>query len=419
MGKNPLDLHRKLRKYHQSVKILRRGLQVNLTNLKSGSPNFALGSYQIKGSSQYSLIINVDLPKKYVTLKVDFWGLNHSNHLQHLNQSKIESSNRDLRLKFWTYPKTKHIFMTFRLEQNEDEKCRYLINYLFLESKIPIPRVLDTPNIPNRLEFDYNIECAPRLALELEIHDLLKDFKSPINFEIFEHEILAYLLQKETGPEYLDILKKNLAICSIKSDGSPSQFRQVQSSELMDLRQEIKKASSKLEEYMARVDNLINHKHSLENMLDQPEDMTLYDKEQYELKIKINKELIEALNFKLNHIKRLKELNESDHRIDQIDSQNMDEILEYYEKRIMNDLIIFNNDLRKTQETYETYQYRVLSPQNNQQHRDQDRLDQILLDYRKIKKKASILKEHLDEKIIKFMSLWYQFLIQQNHSVEY
>jgi hypothetical protein len=424
MGKNPLDLHRKLQRYQQPAKILRRGLQVSVTNLESIKPDFALGTYQVKGGTNYSLIINVDLPKKSTALKVDFWGLNNNNnHLQHLNQGKINLINRDSRLKFWTYPKTRHIFMTFELEQDEDGdpekpgkiKCHYTINYVFIESKNPIPRSLDTPSIPQNLNLEYNIECAPRLILELEIDNILKDFNLPINLDIFEHALLVYLLQKETSPEYLNSLRKNLELCHIKYEGTPSQFRQVDVNELKELQQEISKASKKLEEYMVRVDNLINHKHGLENMLDQPEDMTPYEIEQHQLNINLHQQFIESLNLKLNHVHKLQEINQN--QPDEEDFKNMQEILSYYEKRILADQTLVTTQFKKHQELYQSYQRNILGPKSDRQNKDQDRLDKVLVDYRKIKKKCCILKEHLDEKLIKFMSLWYQYVIQQNSSV--
>lgn len=422
MGKNPLDLHRKLQRYQQPVKILRRGLQVSVTNLESNKPDFALGTYQVKGGTSYSLIINVDLPKKSTALKVDFWGLNNSNHLEHLNQGKVNLISRDSRLKFWTYPKTRYLFITFELEQDEDGdpdapgkiKCHYTINYVFIESKNPIPRSLDTPAIPTNLSLEYNIECAPRLILELEIKDILKDFKPPINLDIFEHALMIYLLQKETSPEYLNSLHRNLELCNIKYEGAPSQFREVDASELEELQEEIRKASKKLEEYMVRVDNLINHKHSLENILDQPEDMTPYEIEQYQLNINVHKQFLESLNLKLNHVHKLQEINQN--QPNEEDFMNMREILDYYEKRILADQTLISTQLKRSQELYQSYQNNILGPKSDRQNKDQDRLDKVLMDYRKIKKKCSILKEHLDEKIIKFMSLWYQYVVQQNFS---
>jgi len=417
MGKNPLDINRKLKKYQQQVKVLRKGIQVRVNDLSTNKPDFALGPYQVKGSTQYSLIINPELPKKNADLIVDFWGLRGTHlHLERINSGRIHHSNKESRIKFYTYPKTKFIFMTFKLEFEDDPSpATYNINYIYLDSKHPLPRATITASIPNSFQLEYNLECHPHTLAELDLDNPLKEFNLPINMNIFEHSLLTYLLQKETGPSYFDALTKNISL-SPKFSGSGlvrgiSEIK-VNVDILKKLQGEIIDGSKKMEKYLTKIDNLINHKHSLENHLDQP-DTEKHDNQAN--KTLIYQHFIDGLNLKLNHIKKLVELN-STINLGENEVEQVKEILDYYEKRVLADQVIVKSELNRIETSVDEY-----VPNNkNEQEQEQERLDMILTHYRELKKRSSILKKDIDLKIVKFINLWYQFILSKNESaVEY
>lgn len=424
MGKNSLDLRRKLKTYHQNIKILRRGLRVQFkTPGDQVTSDFGLGCYYIKPNSMYQLIINVDLPKKIGgELLVDFWGLTNNNHLQHLNQGRIKHSNREQHIKFWSYPKTRHQFMTFRLDYDQTEHDptghSYLINYIFLESKTPLPRATETPLIPTNLNMIYDIELKPQLIIDLISTktqlEIILNSEIP-NLEIFEHAILSYLLQRETAPEYLKILQENIKCCQIsdKTRSIEDLNNQVNQEKLITLQDEIKHLFEKLGTYSQQIDQMINHKHSLENMLDQTENLNPLQQDQHESQIKIHQKMLKTMNLKLNHLNRLQQINQE---IDDLNHENITKILNYYQNRVIQDVDILKQSLVQIHSEYQSYQEKILIPKTERMDKDQIILDQVLVDYRLLKKKSTNLKEKLDQKIIKFTVLWYQDFIQSCQS---
>lgn len=430
MGKNPLDISRKLKRYGQQIKTLRRGIQVSVRLEKpshSGRPDFALGTYQIKGGQQYSLLINVDLPKKAAGVQIDFYGISgHSSRLEHLNRGLINSVNRDARIRFSTYPKTKHIFMTFKLKladlEDEDtipETMTYNVNYIYIDSKHPIPRTTTVQPIPNKLSLEYNVECNPHMIANLDLKNPLKNFTLPINFEVFEHAILTYLLNQETAPAYVESLQQNIQACPIKAV-RPSKIDNIDNvniETLEKLREEIKTDGDKLEEHLKKIDNLIHNKYSLENTLNDPKDNDGRKNEEiFEHGNELLKQFINSINIKLNHISKLKDLNkETFGKLDESDTNNMNEILEYYEKRVLNDKALFKANFEQSSEKLQNFKKNIINPTTDKNNDNQERLDQILLHYRKNQKKSTNLKKQLDEKIITFMCLWYQYIIECNY----
>lgn len=433
MNKNPMDLARKINKYQQWVKISRRGLQVRIDNPQSQNPDFALGAYPVKPSSEYAFLINTELPKGAEYLEVDFYGLNSQHHPQHhlkfLNRGRVYQHHRDIRLNFYTYPKTRYIFMTVKMIfPNENHRSQYQINYLFLESKTPIARGTETPQIPNSFELEYQIECSPRVIQEIDLseNEFLKEFQTmlPINLDLFEHSMIHYLLQKELSPHYLESLINNLkASHRIKSTQPLSQFRQVQRQELINLQDEIKKASDKLEKFMVKVDTLTNQKASLEINLGQ-EDTQTFAHQDLLTNIKVHQEMEKSLNLKYHHLKSLEHSHLSYHENSQhpnLESPSSTsailELIVYYQSRVLNDLEIVKEQLQKLILQEERMNHDVIQPQDKSHQRIENDLDETLLEYRKSRKTCLVLKAHLDEKISKFISLFYHFLHQQNYRI--
>ena len=420
MGRNPLDLNRKLKKYKQYVKIIRRGLQVKFEVLTSKQPDFALGTYQVKGNTTYSLIVNVDIPRKSSGLLIDFWGLANNGNLQRLSQSKVNLVNRDARLKFHTFPKTRHLFMTFKIQQENDqpESLNYAINYIYIDSKNPIPRTnIGDVAIPNNLELKYNLECHPRVLQELELREPLKGFDLPINLDIFEHPLLVFLLKKETNPEYFETLKKNISFSNVpidKNNNSSSFIPKVDIELIEDDLKEIQNKSNQLEVIMSKIDNLIHHKHSLENMLNQPEEGVSLEMEKHKNYLDILTQFQEGLNLKINYVNQLRVSNQES-QLGENEKNNIDQVLDYYLQRINQDRNKIQLVVDETEQKWYIFQQKTLAPIDQKQNHDQNRLDKLLVHYRANQKKSLKMKEEIDQMIIKFMINWYQLIISQNY----
>lgn len=423
MGRNPLDLNRKLKKYQQPIKIIRRGLQVKYQVLTSKQPDFGLGTYQIKGNTTYSLVINVDLPRKSTALLIDFWGLSNNNGLKRLSQSKVNLVNRDARLKFHTYPKTRHLFMTFKIQQDndQDQALNYTINYLYIDSKVPIPRTnANNVAIPNSLEFKYNLECHPRVLKELDLREPLKEFELPINLDVFEHPLLIYLLKKETHPDYLEALKKNISFSNVPIEtNSGSDFQNVDLELIEEDLKEIMKKSHQLEIVMSKIDNLIHHKHSLENMLNQPEEGVPLQREKNQNYLDILTQFQGGLNLKINYVNQLR-ISNQESQLGESEKNKINHVLDYYLQRINQDKHKIQIAIDEAEQKWNQYQKDTLVPIDQKHNHDQNRLDKLLVHYRSNQKKSIKIKEELDQMIVKFMINWYRLIIGKNYpQVEY
>lgn len=433
-NKNPMDLARKLKKYHQWVKVSRRGLQVRLDHPHSKNPDFALGTYQVKANSDYTLLINTDIPRQAEYLKIEIYGLNSHNHIPHglsfINQGRVYLRQRDNRIQFTTYPKTRFVFITAKmiypdLEESESKKPtvnNYSINYLFLESKYPVPRGSETPQIPNSLELEYHIECSPRVIQEIDLQpsNFLKEFHdaklTPINLDLFEQPLINYLMQKELSPSYLQSLIKNIKSSkSIKVD-KPGSNKTIPLIELQNLQQEIKKAGDKLESFLVKVDNLTNQKSTLEVNLTQSSHHNIesFIHQDLETNIEVHREMEKQLNLKFHHLESLNKTH-NQNNITQSNSQSaIYDLIKYYQSRVLHDLEIVKYQMEKLQVQEEKYNQQVIQPHDRKENHLQNDLDNTLLDYRKARKTCLVIKEHLDEKISKFVSMFYQYVVQQN-----
>ena len=459
MGRNPLDLHRKIVRYNSQIKIMRRGCQIkcndsnndksNIYNLDI-KPNFAIGTFQIKGNVGYHLVINVDLPRKSEGLIVDFYGMSSSSNLELLNRHLITSSNRDIRINFWTYPKTRYIFLTFSIlttaneiddasisnftNKSSSSSIVYSINYIFIDSKDPLPRNIASPAIPNNLKLTYDLECNPRTLEELELNDPLKIFenKLPINLDIFEHSLLTYLLQKETSPNFIESLKNNISNCNIPSNHSNTMFKRINLVDLTSLRDVIIKKSREMEEYLSKIDNLQQHKNSIENSLEREDfssrtidrgdnsphsehDNTSLNDEKYENYVNILQKFQDALNAKLNTLRQLKSINRNQNgKLEKTDIDNISEIIDYYENRVIKDKLIITEHLNSGTSEWNTYKKEIINPLDKQLNNQQNKLDKILSHYRSYQNKTIVLKKEIDSLIIKFMIQWYQYILSKN-----
>ena len=416
MPKYPLDINRKLRKYGQNVKVMKRGVQVRKTNFSSKRPDFGLGCYEIKPTTQYSLIINVDLPKKSTALQVDFYGLTTANNLQHLTQSRINLVNRDVRVKFHTYPKTRWAFMTFKLLEDESEDVvSYNVNYVYLDAKTPIPKNATTPAVPNSLTPSYNIECNPHILSQIDLESPFSEFMEflPIDMNIFEHSLILFLLGVESSPSYLKSLKANISYAS-KTDFWDSTTRNVETGTLKEKLNEIKTISDNLDELLSKVDNLQLHKQSLETIIRQSEDGVPYSKEKRENYIKILQRFKEGLAIKTNYVNKLAETNEV--QTSDKDRKNVQLVLDYYKRRIESDRRTIQHVLEEAIAEYNVFSSETLKPIEGKQNTDQVRLDKLLVHYRTHKVKAKRLKEELDAKIVDFLVNWYQWIKNTNQT---
>lgn len=312
-------------------------------------------------------------------------------------------------------------------EENQIKSTIWQINYLFIESKSPIPRGIETPKIPSSLAIEYNIECMPRIISEINLQkdEFLKEFKTPINLDIFEHPVINYLLQKELSPNYLEALLKNLKYSnSIKSEKPLSQFRPIQLEELTTLQAEIKKASDKLENYLVKVDNLTNHKSTLEVNLhqDSAKETQTFTHQDLLTNIKIHQEMEKNLNLKYHHLKSVEQThlnhnNPNQNTHDPNSKSAISDLLIYYQSRILNDLEIIRHQLETLQAKEHQVNRRIIQPQDETNHQVQTELDETLLNYRKARKTCLVIKAHLDEKIPKFLTLFYHHLHQQNYAI--
>lgn len=433
-SKNPMDLARKLHKYQQWVKVSRRGLQVRIDHPNSKKPDLALGTYAIKPNSEYTLLINTDVPQQAENLQVDFYGLDSQNHLTFLNRGQVYQRQRDLRISFATYPKSRYIFLTLKMNypHSEDEKDKifpksstYNVNYLFLESKQPIARGIETPKIPSSLELEYQIECVPRVIQEINLQpeEFLKEFSSvlPINLDLFEQPLVNYLLQREVSPAYLHSLMKNMKSSRrIKVTQPPPQHRSIQLSEMLELQTEIKKASDKLEKFLLKVDSLANQKSSLEINISQSshQDTQTFLHQDLQTNIQTHREMEKQLNLKFHHLKSLEQahqpnlnpnLNPTNHQ-----QTGISDLIQYYQSRILHDLEIIKSQLINLEKQEKQMNQKIIRPKDQTNQNLQDDLDETLLEFRKSRKTCLVIKAHLDEKIAKFVSLFYHYLYQKN-----
>jgi hypothetical protein len=425
MPKFPLEISRKLKKWNcQSIKVLRRGLQIKSANINQSTtlPDFALGTYEAKSSSEYTLIVNLDLPKRTSEVIIDIWGLTSNTNLQHISQSRVNVINRDAKVRFHTYPKTRYMFLTLKIQPDEDytpdQSIVWSLNYLYIETKTAISKSVTTPPIPSNLDLKYNIECAPHTLerLDLDVNNTLKEFREylPIRLEIHEHSLIKYLLGEETTPAYLSALKANLKY----SGNGPDQDNQDKqetiqrlSKQLMEDRKEILKTSKDLEEILTKIDNLTLHKHTLESSIDNKEDNIPLQKEKHENYMRLLGKLLEGLALKSNHIKSLKGAN----KLPEEDQKNVNLVLDYYARRVQADRRTLEQSLQEAEAEWKTFQDETLRPVEGKQSADQGRLDKLLVHFRTQKKDSLKIKEDLDNMIVRFMIDWYQLIQQINN----
>jgi hypothetical protein len=461
MPKFPLEISRKLKKLNcQSIKVLRRGLQIKSANITEQNPyslqtnplyDFALGTYEIKPSSEYSLILNLDLPKRTSQVTIDIWGLTSNNYLQHINQGRVNIVNRDAKVKFHTYPKSRYVFLTFRIQPDEDytpdQGVTWSLNYIYIETNTAISKLAATPSIPSNIQLKYNIECAPHTIdrLELSPSQIYKELIEylPIQMDIHEHSLIKYLLCEETSPSYISALKANLKFSSPSSSSSIRQQHagqnledgnssEKQSDKLMEDRKKIMLLSKDLEEILGKVDNIILSKNNLETSLDKTEDTIPIQKEKHENYMKLLQKLLDGLALKSNHIKTLKTTcnqqsndkhqkdkqsnatKDKQNKLEDEEQKNVNLVLDYYQRRIQTDRKILEQSYLEAEMEWKVFQDETLRPIEGKQTIDQVKLDNLLVHYRALKKDTLKIKEELDQLIVRFMIDWYQLIRDVN-----
>lgn len=446
MGRSPVDLVRKLIKYHQHLKIVRRSLQVRYANLDSSRPDFGVGPFQVKPSSEYSLILNVDLPKSSGSLIVDFWGTHPHGKLDLLNRYQVNLVNRDQRIKFWTYPKTKQLAITFSVQPNqegEERVIQYMINYLFIESKEPIPRSLTSgdPDFPRNNIKRFNLwdqetqtfsfsdhrsfhyEISPRNLMELSLDpdqiypkDVRQSGLLPLKLEIFGPVWLNYLLNHQNNPVYLRSLINNMKNCNLELATSEQNLRQIDQEDISELRETIRSDSEQLEKQLSLIDNLLYHKHSIENKLESPDKSIEINRARYQQHLRGLSQLIEGLNLRLNYLNNLIDL--SNENENQGDREKMGDILGYYKARVIKDRLTLHQEHQRITGEMESFEQDIYQPKHQQINSDQDRLEQILNDYRKIKEDVTKLKEKLDGDLSRFFLMYCQYVAELNRRIK-
>lgn len=433
MPKFPLEISRKLKKLNcLSVKVLRRGLQIKSANLSDTATtyDFALGTYDIKPSSEYALIFNFDLPKRTSEVIIDTWGLTSSspqgqNGLHHMSQSKINVVNRDTKVRFHTYPKTRFMFLTFKIRPDEDytpdQTVTWAINYVYLEAKIASSKLIATPPVPTNMDLKYNIECVPQMLdrLELEPDQVMKEFGGPLHLEVHEHAVLKYLLGEESTSAYLTALKANIRYSGNDTSSTPHEDNNENlerlSKQLKELKVEMMSMSKELEESVSKIDNLTLHKRTLESTIDNTGDDIPLQKEKHENYMRLLRRLQEGLALKQNQVKSLKETNQSSgNKLAEDDQKNVNLVLDYYMRRIQNDRKTLEQSLLEAEGEWKTFQDETLRPVEGKQSADQGRLDKLLVHYRTQQKDSTKIKEELDNLVVRFMIDWYQLIKQVN-----
>ncbi len=412
MVKNTLELHRKLRRYHQSVRITKRQVIIKVQDLKSKSPDFSLGTYSIKPSAQYALLLRIDLPKD-AELMIDYWGMTPK--LQRLNCTKITHKHKDIRQNFHTYPNSKYIFFSFK--SITDKPLQYIIHYLYLESKYLLARGINTPIIPPLIaneHIEYGMNCQPKNILDLNLNDPLKIFSSSINLEIFESNLIDCLFKHDTS--YIDILKKNIDNCRLPMDTinlDKYESIDVTSEQLINLRDEINKKYKEIEDYLIKINDLINSKKKLENMLAEPDD-SLNTKIRYEQRILFYQNLLTKLDIEKDNKQKLRTLNNQTN-LKSNDIQSISEILLYYDNRLLEDYKVINTELSQTESELTAFNQNIFVPFEDRLKQQQMRLDQILNTFRKMRQKCVDQKLIIDKLILKFISFWYQWIRKMNY----
>jgi hypothetical protein len=422
MVKNTLEIARKMKRHHQGFRVAKRQIIIKIGDLQSNQPDISLGTYQVKANSAYTLLSRVELPRQ-TSLYIDVWGMNPK--LQRINSCKIVNTVKDVRFNFHTYPKTRFIFFTFKLVQEDEisdlSPTQYVIQYLYIETKFPLARGVTTPDIPvihYPQESEYDIECHPKNLMEMDLVNPLIEFSQslPINMKIFDNSLISYLLKREAGPHYMDALKRNIAGCNVPLDISSDEGDGSNPSpnDLVTMREQITKLYEKLEKKLTTVDQLIEHKHSIEHVLDKP-DNSVTTKCEYESKINFLQKTKEALNLKRNYIQNLMEIVKSDDKnLLEKDTRNLSEIFNYYENRILEDTKIIADDLLHEQNALKSFQLEILYPHETKTSHQQNSLDEIVLNYRKQQSTCLELKSELDSLIAKFILLWYHWVNKIN-----
>ncbi|MEX0597801.1 MAG: hypothetical protein WD512_15015 [Candidatus Paceibacterota bacterium] len=465
MPKFPLEINRKLKKLNcQSIKVLRRGLQIKSANITEQNPyslqtnpqyDFALGTYEIKPSSEYTLILNLDLPKRTSQVTIDIWGLTSNHHLQQINQGRVNIVNRDAKVKFHTYPKSRYVFLTFRIQPDEDytpdQGVTWSLNYIYIETNTSISKLAATPAVPSKILLKYNIECAPHTIerLELSPSQIYKELIEylPIQMDIHEHSLIKYLLCEETTPAYITALKANMKISksttqhttqhTTQNPADRNNSNEKQSSDqLIENRKKIMMLSKDLEEILGKVDNILLHKNNLETSLDQTEDTIPIQKEKHENYMRLLQKLLDGLALKSNHIKTLKSTcnqpndpkdkqpnpkdkqpnpkDKQPNKLEDEEQKNVNLVLDYYLRRIQTDRKILEQSYQEAEMEWKVFHDETLRPIEGKQSTDQGKLDNLLVHYRTLKKDTLKIKEELDQLIVRFMIDWYQLIRDAN-----
>jgi hypothetical protein len=301
-------------------------------------------------------------------------------------------------------------------DENEDVgSLNYIVNYVYLDGKNPIPRNATTPPVPSNLVPSYNIECNPHILSQIDLENPFSEFSNnlPIDMDIFEHSLVLYLLGVESSPPYLKALKANLSYAT-RTDYWDNTTRNVETKTLKEKLDEIKIISNELDEILTKVDNLQLHKQSLEAIIRQSEDGVPFCKEKRENYIKVLQRFKEGLAIKMNYVKKLAESN--DMQTNDKERNNVQLVLDYYRRRIEADRRSIEHCLDEARAEYNVFASETLKPIEGKQNSDQTRLDKLLVHYRTHKGKAKALKEELDAKIVDFFLNWYQWIKNTNQT---
>jgi hypothetical protein len=249
--------------------------------------------------------------------------------------------------------------------------------------------------------------------------DLNKPFgnlKLPLNLEHFRNNILQYLLKKESGPHYLQALTQNMEACAIPLKMMNSDLIQgvdPSGKALKELRQEIAGLYSGLESKLTLLDGLSEHRRGIESeLLKGPEDPK-EQKRGFDYRIRFYEKLIERLYLKKNHIQTL--LQYKDEKIrDPSDNKNVTEILQYYENRVAEDLKIVEDDKMEIMGKAIAFEKEIYLPRETKMAGHVKVLEDIMVNYKKGQDESLQMKNELDDKLVKFITMWYRWIEKLN-----
>lgn len=445
--RNTLNLNKTIKQYTQTVKVIKRQINVKLIDPISKAPDFSFGTFAVNNvNTVYSLVLRCTIPIN-TSLLVDIWGMggiecesiNNTTTtamtVHRLNQLKISqtTAEKEIIQKFQTYPKTKEIFFTFKLVGTGGGS--YIINNIYLDSRYPLAIGIDTSPIPSldqktNLNFGLNIQCTPTMIVELDLDNPLKVFDaSPINVDLFGNCIINYFLN-EHNALYLQALKFNISNCMSNGGGGAGTGGNDNGNDtpknlladLVVLQDNIKSQHTVLNTYVNNMQKLMQKKQLLDKNNEKSSITDVNNKLlKYEDKVVFLNKFLMALSNKQLYLQSLQNglakmgangTNESDYK-------SITEILDYYKSRIGEDKTIIEQDLNVVNEELKVFSKQILEPHKSSLNSTKEQLIDVEKQYQE---QSSLLEEQnikINHNISVFILKWYYWITKQMSSLSY